>query len=68
MKDKLHGGEYEMSEEIFLSYDKSDRKKVRILAEALAKQGHSIWWDRDIHGGKRYAKVMGARRSRTGKR
>ena len=58
MKDKLHGGEYEMSEEIFLSYDKSDRKKVRILAEALAKQGHSIWWDRDIHGGKRYAKVI----------
>ena len=47
-----------MSEEIFLSYDKSDRKKVRILAEALAKQGHSIWWDRDIHGGKRYAKVI----------
>jgi len=57
MKDKLHAGEYEMSEEIFLSYEKSDRKKVRILVEALAKQGYSIWWDRDIHGGKRYTKV-----------
>ena len=58
IKDKLYAGEYEMSEEIFLSYDKSDRKKVRILAKALAKQGYSIWWDRDIHGGKRYTKVI----------
>ena len=47
-----------MSEEIFLSYARSDREKVHILAEALAKQGYSIWWDRNIHGGKRYPKVI----------
>ena len=58
MKDKLHAGEYEMNEEICLSYEKSDQKKVCILAEALAKQGYSIWWDRNIHGGKRYTKVI----------
>jgi formylglycine-generating enzyme required for sulfatase activity len=58
MKDKLHAGEYEMSEEIFLSYARSDQEKVHILAEALAKQGYSIWWDPDIRAGTRYAKVI----------
>ncbi|MGP8322084.1 MAG: SUMF1/EgtB/PvdO family nonheme iron enzyme, partial [Methanosarcinaceae archaeon] len=47
-----------MSEEICLSYEKSDYNKVRILAEALDKKGYSIWWDRNIHGGERYARVI----------
>ena len=47
-----------MSEEIFLSYARSDREKVHILAQALAKQGYSIWWDPDIRAGTRYAKVI----------
>ena len=40
---------------VFLSYDRDDATKARAIAAALEKAGHSVWWDRHIKGGSRYA-------------
>lgn len=45
--------------EIFLSYEKSDRKRAKQLAEALETQGWSVWWDRKIGAGGRFRKIIG---------
>lgn len=36
---------------IFLSYDHDDVARAAPLAAALEANGHSVWWDRAIHGG-----------------
>ena len=30
---------------VFLSYARGDAGKARLLALALEKAGHSVWWD-----------------------
>ena len=39
---------------VFLSYDHDDARRAAPLAEALETHGHSVWWDRHIHGGAEY--------------
>ena len=38
----------------FLSYDHEDAGRAAPLAAALEAHGHSVWWDRHIHGGAEY--------------
>ena len=40
---------------VFLSYSHQDDSVAKGLAEAIAKAGHQIWSDRQIHGGSRFA-------------
>jgi len=44
--------------DIFISYDSDDRPRVQPLAEALEKQGWSVFWDRTILPGRDFAKVI----------
>lgn len=39
---------------VFLSYDHEDVDRASPIASALEKAGHSVWWDRHIHGGAEY--------------
>ncbi|MEP7131504.1 MAG: toll/interleukin-1 receptor domain-containing protein, partial [Sphingomicrobium sp.] len=39
---------------VFLSYDHEDAARAAPIAAALEAQGHSVWWDRHIHGGAEY--------------
>lgn len=39
---------------VFLSYDHDDIARAAPLAAALEAHGHSVWWDRSIHGGAEY--------------
>ncbi|MFL6763378.1 MAG: TIR domain-containing protein [Sphingomicrobium sp.] len=40
---------------LFLSYDRDDSAKAQIIAGALEKAGHDVWWDRHIGGGAEYS-------------
>lgn len=40
---------------IFLSYARDDAAKASALAACLERVGHSVWWDRHIHGGSEYS-------------
>jgi hypothetical protein len=44
--------------EIFISYKSSDKARVKILVEALERQGWSVWWDREIPPGKTFDQVI----------
>ena len=37
--------------DIFISYAREDRNRIKPLAEALEKQGWSVFWDRTIPAG-----------------
>jgi TolB-like protein/Flp pilus assembly protein TadD len=37
--------------DVFVSYKTEDRRRVRLLVEALQAEGYSVWWDEQIHGG-----------------
>lgn len=39
---------------LFLSYDHDDHARAAPIAAALQANGHSVWWDRAIHGGAEY--------------
>ena len=39
---------------VFLSYDHEDSALAAPIAAALENAGHSVWWDRQIHGGAEY--------------
>jgi len=39
---------------VFLSYDHEDGALAAPIAAALENAGHSVWWDRQIHGGAEY--------------
>ncbi len=45
--------------DIFMSYAREDRETAKALAQALADQGWSVWWDRSIPPGKMWADVIG---------
>ena len=36
---------------VFLSYSRDDAARIRLLAAALERAGHAIWWDQHIPGG-----------------
>jgi len=44
--------------DVFISYASADRDRARILAEALATQGWSVWWDRTIPPGRQFDEVI----------
>ena len=44
--------------DIFISYASEDRPQAKVLAEALASEGWSVWWDRTIPTGSRYHQVI----------
>ena len=39
---------------IFLSYARADVDCARKLAGLVARAGHDVWWDRELHGGSRF--------------
>jgi hypothetical protein len=39
---------------VFLSYDHEDSHRAAPLAAAIEAKGHSVWWDRRLHGGAEY--------------
>jgi TIR domain len=41
--------------QIFLSYAREDVETARALADALAADGHRVWWDRRLGGGMDFA-------------
>lgn len=43
---------------VFLSYARADSGKARLLALALEKAGHSVWWDSHVRGGAQFSKVI----------
>ena len=43
---------------VFLSYDHEDVAFARPLAAALEKAGHTVWYDRHIHGGAQYSRKI----------
>jgi len=45
-------------DEIFISYKSSDKARVKVLVEALERQGWSVWWDREIPPGKAFDQVI----------
>ena len=39
---------------IFLSYARADVDCAKKLADFVARAGHDVWWDRELHGGSRF--------------
>lgn len=52
--------------DIFISYAREDQARVKILAEALAAQGWSVWWDPTIPYGSRFDEVIEAELEKAG--
>lgn len=40
---------------LFLSYDRDHASLAKVIATALERAGHNVWWDRRIGGGTEYA-------------
>ena len=40
---------------VFLSYAREDASAAKQLAERIGGAGHTVWWDRHIQGGSRFA-------------
>src|SRR5919205_2916517 len=45
--------------DIFISYAREDRAFAERLARAFEQQGWSVWWDKDIPPGRKYADLIG---------
>ena len=43
---------------VSLSYDHDNVARAAAVASALEKAGHSVWWDRHIHGGAEFQIVI----------
>ena len=43
--------------DVFLSYSREDQATARRFAEALEREGFSVWWDQTLHSGEAYDKV-----------
>lgn len=46
--------------DLFVSYSRDDRERVRRVVDGLEKQGWSVWWDPNILPGERYAQTIDA--------
>ncbi len=44
--------------DVFLSYSRSDRQRVRYLAQALTAEGFSVWWDPEIRPGAKWDQAI----------
>jgi len=44
--------------QVFLSYDREDGPKARVVAQALEGAGHFVWWDMHIKGGAEYGREI----------
>ena len=44
--------------DIFISYSRIDRVRVKIMAEAFERQGWSVWWDPEIQPGDIWDEVI----------
>lgn len=40
--------------DVFISYSRDDRNKVRLIAHGLAAEGFAVWWDPEIRPGKKW--------------
>jgi hypothetical protein len=45
--------------DVFISYARDDRETAAKLAKVLQEQGYSVWWDRVIPPGKKWAEIIG---------
>lgn len=43
---------------VFLSYDHEDLPLARPISAALEQAGHTVWYDRHIHGGAQYSRKI----------
>lgn len=43
---------------IFLSYAREDAAIASVIARMLGRAGHTVWWDRHVGGGARFAKEI----------
>lgn len=43
---------------VFLSYDREDATRAKGIALALEREGHSVWWDRQIKAGSQYSREI----------
>ena len=46
--------------DIFLSYKREDRDKVKLIVEALQAKGWTVWWDTRIGAGESWDQVIEA--------
>jgi hypothetical protein len=44
--------------DIFVSYAREDRSRVRELAECLQQNGWTVWWDKQIRAGEEFDEVI----------
>jgi hypothetical protein len=42
---------------VFLSYNREDQAKAKIIAQALEADGISVWWDTVLRAGETYDEV-----------
>jgi hypothetical protein len=40
--------------DVFISYARADRNRVRLIAHGLAAEGFAVWWDPEIKPGKKW--------------
>jgi hypothetical protein len=46
-----------MAAAIFISYAHEDRERAELIASSLTANGWSVWWDRQIRGGRQFDKA-----------
>ena len=46
--------------DIFISYKREERQKARVIAEAIAAEGYSVWWDVDLLSGESFGAELEA--------
>lgn len=44
--------------QVFISYSRKDRDLAQRIADGLAADGMTVWWDRDIASGERWDKII----------
>jgi hypothetical protein len=44
--------------DVFISYSRDDRERVRVIASALEAEGHDVWWDHEIPPGATFDEVI----------
>ena len=44
--------------DIFISYASEDRDRIKPFIEKLLDEGWSVWWDRELQVGPRFARVI----------